>query len=251
MFIILVIIAVIAIYLIFKYKTSMSKPADKRTAVEKIVASVGVMHRKNLEEAAETVRTPEISRTEGIQKCEDALRQLQKDYNTELKNLLLTRDDLSESMSDLEAKPQQLLDKAKESKEKMQRALENGETDLAETYKRSAYRYLELKEKAVARVEKSKKFLRDIKVVIEKSEVEYDMKKATLDEMLQEFKNMRGNISTAKFNNSINIIESLRKETADKLREQNAEIEASKIIRGEESSSPIPSSKYNDEFDNL
>lgn len=251
----IIVIALIAVvYLIFKYKISMSKPADKRTAVEKIMATVGVAHRQGLEEAAEKIRTPEISRAEGIQKCTDAIRQLERDYESELKSLILKRDTLSENMSKLEATPNQHLEKAKENKRKMQEALDRGENELAETYKQSAYMYLDLKEKAQQRVERSKKFLKDIKVIIEKSNIQYEMKKATLDELLQEFESMQGNISAAKFNDSLDIIKSLRKETTDKLRAQNAEIEAAEKVRGGEygtSTDSVPIGKYNDEFENL
>lgn len=250
---IIVLVLVVIAYFIVKYKVSSSKPANERSAMEKIITSIGVSGKQNLEDVANSMRSPEISRAEGIQKCKGALAQLELDYGNELAALMKKRDDLSVKMEDLKKRPLALENKAKECKRKMENAIANGETELAEEYKKNAMMYLGMKKSAQDRIVSSEKFIKNIKITIEKSQIQYESRRANLEETLQEFETMHGAISTAKFNNSINMIKSLREETAEKLRAQNAEIEAANIIRNGSVSSEenTIAGDFTEEFDKL
>lgn len=250
---ILVLVVVVVLFLIlrFKYKISIRKNAEDRTSFEKILATFAVKHQQRMEEVANTVRTPEISRLEGIQRCKEAIRELEFDFKKELTDLIKRKDDLTDQLPKLKAKPGLNEGKARKNKKKMEEALSNGQNDLAEQYKKNAMMFLDLKKKSIERIEKSESFLREIKITIEKSEAEYEMRKAILDDTLSEFESMHGPISRARFNNSMELIQSLRRETVDKIRTQNSEIEASNIINDNNTSADINSSEYEDEFNKL
>lgn len=244
------VLIIIALLVFIKFKVSASKPANERTAVEKIISSVGVVGRENLEKTAEKMRTTEISQKEGIQQCKDAQRRLENEYQSELASTIKRRDDLLESLPTLRATPGNYETKARDNKKKMEEALGKGETELASQYKENAIMYLDMKKKALVRLEKTEKFVKDINVTIEKSKIQYERRKAKLDDLLAEFQAMHGPISSVKFNDSVKIIESLRQETTEKLRAQNAEFEASEIVNGTKEE-PVVSSDYDKEFEEL
>lgn len=245
-------VVIVLLFLVFKYKTATSKPVEQRSALEKILSAWSVKNRQRMEEAAEQIRTPEISREEGIQRCKDAIKQLDSDYRKECANLILTRDNLKDKLPDLKKKPGLNEGKARTSKRKMQECLDKGQPEVAEKHKKNAIMYLELKSRATERIDKSEKFVRDIEVTLDLSAAEYESRRAQLDDMLQEFESMHGAISAAKFNTSIELITSLRRETADKLRAQNAEIEASNRISGMDSASNnVDETAFSEEFDKL
>lgn len=250
---IIIVLALIILYLIFrfKYKVSISKNAEDRTAFEKILASLAVKHRQNMEEAANTIRTPEISRLEGIQRCKDALNNLESDFKTELASLIKREGDLKEQLPILKTKPGLNEGKAKTNKKKMEDALAQGQNELAEQYKKNAMMFLDLKKKSLDRIERTEKFLREVGVTIEKSKAEYEMRRAILDDTLAEFESMHGPISKARFNTSMELIQSLRRETVDKIRTQNSEIEASNIVSESSIETNVNSSDYEDEFNKL
>lgn len=245
-------VVIVLMLLWFKYKVATKKPVEQRSALEKILSAFAVKNRQQMEEAADGIRTPEISREEGIQKCKDAIKQLDMDYKQEYKTLILHRDNLIDKLPELKKKPGINEGKARTNKKKYEEALAAGETELAEKYKKNSVMYLELKRRATERITKSEKYVRDIKVSIEMASAEYESRKAQLDDMLQEFESMHGMISAVKFNNSIELIKSLRRETADKLRAQNAEIEASNRITGTDSAvGEVDESEFVDEFSKL
>lgn len=255
MFKLLFIVAIcVVIFLIiaFKVKVAKNKPAEQRTAFEKILATLLVKHQMRMDEAANTIRTASISREEGIQKCKEAIRNLETDYKQELANLIRRRDELKDKLPELKTKPGLNEGKARNNKKKMEEAQAEGQTELAEQYKANAMMFLDLKKKALDRIERSEKFLREIKVTIEKSKAQYEMRSALLSDTLAEFESMVGPISKARFNTSMEQIQSLRRETVDKIRNQNSEIEAGNMINESGvNETEINSSAYEDEFNKL
>jgi hypothetical protein len=64
---------------------------------------------------------------------------------------------------------------------------------------------------------------------------------------------MIGSISGAKFGESLTLIRSIKEETADKLRAQNAQVEAESWVSGvqEEADSSVVPGEFTDDFDKL
>lgn len=247
----IVIVAIIAVVLYFKYKIAKNKPVENRSSVEKILTGVGVQVNRNLNEAAEAIRTPEIAKEEGIQRCKEAIKNLDTDFKAELASLIKRREDLKAQLPSLKKKPGSLLGKAQTNKNKMEQAEKEGKSELASQYKRNAMTFLDLKKKALERIKRSEKFLEEIDTAIQSSQANYELKKYTLDDLLAEFETMTTAISAFKYNQSIEIIQSLRRETADKLRDVNAEIEASSIVNDNNLGTEINESELEDEFSKL
>lgn len=247
----IIIVVVIAVVLYFKYKIAKNKPVENRSSVERILTGVGVSINKNLNETAEAIRTPEIAKEEGIQRCKEAIKNLDNDFKAELASLIKRRDDLKAQLPTMRKKPGSLLGKAQTNKNKMEQAEKNGKTELAAQYKRNAITFLDLKKKALERIKKSEKFLEEIDTAIQSSQANYELKKYTLDDLLAEFETMNTTISAFKYNQSIEIIQSLRRETADKLRSVNAEIEASSIVNDNKLGNEVNESEFEEEFNKL
>lgn len=98
-------IVIIALVLWFKFKIAKHKKPEERSAIESMLVTQGVKNRKSLEEAAGAMRTAEISRDEAMQKTKDAITQLDSDFKTELKNLLLNQSKLSAKLPQMKLIP--------------------------------------------------------------------------------------------------------------------------------------------------
>jgi len=257
-----VIIGMIMLWL--KAKSGARKTPEQRTAVESILVSLFVMHRKNLEEAAETIRTPEISREEGIQRCKDAVKELNDSFQHELTLILQNKANLKDRiLPELRKKPGYYNGKAQEAKKKYQEYLEQAEAEgaknpekirgMAEKYKAQGCKFLAFKKKSLDRIDKAEDFLQNIDFTIDETKMTYEERKTALDDMRQDLEMMIGNISGAKFTDSLNMIRAIKEETADKLRVQNARIEAESWVQGvqEESETSISASEFTDDFDKL
>jgi len=252
------------IMLWLKAKSGARKTPEQRTAVESILVSLFVMHRKNLEEAAETIRTPEISREEGIQRCKDAVKELNDSFQHELTLILQNKANLKDRiLPELRKKPGYYNGKAQEAKKKYQEYLEQAEAEgaknpekiraMAEKYKAQGCKFLAFKKKSLDRIDKAEDFLQNIDFTIDETKMTYEERKTALDDMRQDLEMMIGNISGAKFTDSLNMIRAIKEETADKLRIQNARIEAESWVQGvqEESETSISASEFTDDFDKL
>lgn len=252
---IVVIVCVLAVILWFKYKLAKNKKPEDRSAVETILVSQGVKGRKSLEEAAGQIRTAEISKEEGIQRTKDAIAQLDADYKTEMKNMILHQSKLSEKLNNsFKLEPGKLEAKARSSKKKMEEAQAAGKAAVAEAHKKNALMYLSQKSKALERIAKTEKTLQDLEVNIELASAAYEGRKGVLQEYLMDFEAMTTAISAAKFNESMEQIQALRRETVDKLTAQNAEIEADNRISGLSDPgnvSNVDTAAFEDEFNNL
>lgn len=135
----------------------------------------------------------------------------------------------------------------------MEEALAKGRQEVANEYKKNAMMYLDQKNRALERIKRAEKSLEDLEINIDLAQATYEGRKSQLDDILQELESMHSAISTAKFRANMEMIESLRRETVNKLTEQNAEIEAQNRISGIEDSgrNSINSADYEDEFNNL
>lgn len=246
-------VVLIAIVLWFKFKIAKNKKPEERSAIESMMVTQGIKNRRSLENAADSMRTAEISREEAIQKTKDAIQQLDYDFKTELKNLLLNQSKLSAKLPQMKLIPGKKEGAARNSKKKMEEALEKGRQEVAEEYKKNAMMYLDQKNRALERVKRAEKSLEDFEINIDLAQANYEGRKSQLDDILQELESMQSSISTAKFRANMEMIESLRRETVNKLTEQNAEIEAQNRISGLEDNgrNSINTVEYEDEFNNL
>lgn len=248
---IIVVCVILAIVLYFKWKIAKNKPVEQRSSLEKILTALGTKHQKNMEDAANAIRTPEISKEEGLQRCKQAIKDLESDFRVQLAALINRKENLKDQLPKLKQKPGILQGKALTNKKKMEEAEKEGKTELAKNYKSNAILFLDLKKKAEARITKAEKTIEETEVVIDSSKASYEAKKFILDDLLAEFETMTSNISTYKFNQSIEVIQSLKRETADKLRTMNAEIEAGNIINDSNNDTGINESEFEDEFNKL
>lgn len=249
--VIVVILVVIVLWLVFKYKSAKNKPVEDRSSLEKILTALGTKHEKNMEEAANAIRTPSLSRDEGLLRCKKAIKDLNDDFKQQLAALIKRRDDLKDQLPTLKSKPGILNGKALNNKKKMEQAEKEGKTELAKSYKSNAILFLDLKKKAENRITKAEKTIEETDMVIDQSKANYEAKKFILDDLLAEFETMTGSISSFKFNQSLEVIQSLKRETADKLRSMNAEVEASNVINDTTNNSGLNEADYEEEFNKL
>lgn len=262
-----IIIALVLLVLIVVLKTKATiaskKQPESRSGFESILVSLFVIHRKNVEETAAAIRTPEISREEGLQKCKDALEDLKNSFERELIAINQSRTNLRDKiLPDLKKKPGSYNAMAIKYKKMYQEQIEKADAPnainpeklkaLANRYKEQCIRYLSFREKAFSRIEKAEESLQNIEITIEDTKISYDEKRATLEDLQQDLQLMIGTISTAKFNDNIALIQSIKAETADKLHAENARIEAQNWIQSQEdSSNDIVEADFTDAFNKL
>lgn len=260
--IIAIVVLIIALWL--KAKSASRKTPEQRTAFESIMVTLFVMHRKNMEEAADTLRTPEISREEGIQRCKDAIRDLNDSFQRELTAILQNKANLKDKiLPELRKKPGYYNGKAQEAKKKYQEYLDQSNEPgaknpekiraMAEKYKQQGCKFLAFKKKSLDRIDKAEDFLQNIDFTIDETKMTYEERKTTLDDLKADLEMMIGSISGAKFGESLTLIRSIKEETADKLRAQNARVEAESWVSGvqEEADSSVVPGEFTDDFDKL
>lgn len=247
---IFVAIAVLIVLFIVKVKIASNKPADQRSAFEKILTAMFVKHRQNMEEAAAAIRTPEISRTEALQKTKDAINDLKNGYQEQLRNIISTRDRLKEQLPTLKAQPGKWEGKARVAKGRMDK---EDDEELKKTYKENALLYLSLKAKSLERIEKTEKSIKNIDTAIAKAQAEYEAKSSILSDMQIELESLASTVINVRFQDNMNIIRSLKQEVVDGLRDQNARAEAQNIVSSGENStgSDVDTSAFENELANL
>lgn len=235
--VIIVAIVVIILLLWVKAKVASKKPVENRSSLDTILVSLFIMGKKSVDETANMIRTPEISKEEALQKTKRAIEELKTDFKNQVQALIETKSKIAEVILPTAKKaPGRLVGQAQAAKKKMEKALADGKQEVADRWKRNAVHYLAMKKNALERIEKCEKTLDDIETSIDLSKAEYEMRLITLEDITIELETtVTSSISAAKFNSNMEIIQSLRRETADKLRAQNAAIEASSIVSGDES----------------
>lgn len=253
---VILVLVIVGMFLWMKLKTAKNKRPEERSAIESIMVSASVKGRKNLEDTADVMRTAEISKEEGIQKTNDAINQLDRDFKKAIKDMMIFQSNISRDLENLKAQPKAYEKKARISKKKMQDAKDAGKSEtVVSLHKKNAIMYLDMKAKAIERIAKAEKSLEEIETNLEITQATYENKKMILQDLKSEFQSMTSTISAAKFNDSLAQIQAIKKETVDKLTAQNAEIQAQNYITGVNESSSIDtavsSGKYDEEFDNL
>lgn len=250
------VILLIAFLVKIKVKVAKNKEPQRRSAFESMLVTMLVKARKESEELAENYRTAEDSKEEGIQKIKDSIKELESEYRKQLRDLLYLSSDIEDNLiPGLKSKPKEYLKKAKEYKDKYSEVSnDSSKKELADTYKKNALMFLDLKERSERRLEKLIKTKDQIKISIDSATAEFESKKYILSDLLSEFQSsISQTISSANYQKSLDIIKSLRKETLDKLRKETAEITAEKKIN---SSSDIEDggndyAKYEDKFNEI
>lgn len=254
--VIIVAIVVVLLLLWVKAKVASKKPVENRSSLDTILVSLFVMGKKNLEETAGMIRTPEISKEEALQKTRAAITDLNNDFRDQVRSLTETKLKIAEVILPTAKKaPGRLVGQAQAAKKKMEKALSEGKQEVADVYKRNAVQYLAMKKNALERIEKCEKTLNEIETNIELSTAEFEYRRNTLEDVIIELEStVTTSISAAKFNSNMEIINSLRRETADKLRQQSADIQAQQIVSGSDTSSSslsVVESDYLDELNSL
>lgn len=254
---IIVVVICVLLFLVFKTKMAKNKEPQRRSALEKILVSMFVSAKRDLDEAADQIRTPEISREECLQRVKKAIADLDQDVKKQMESILYHQKRMKEEiLPRLKEKPGQSEGKARINKKKMEDALKDGNQDLANIYKNNAIMFLDLKKKGLERIQKVEKQIKETESVQAMALATYESRKATLEDIQMELEAFTAaNISTVRFTESMNIINSLRRETADKLRQQNAAIEADNLMGngsiGDPHSTVANPSEYEDELRDL
>lgn len=234
-----IVVVILIVVLLVKTKIAKNKEPRNRSALEKILVSMFVSAKKDLEEAADQIRTPEVSKEECLQKIKESIASLMSDYEKQMADLIYHQKRLKEEIiPKLKNKPGQYEGKARIWKKKMEEAQKSGDTALEKAAKETAINFLSLKKGALERIDRAEKQYRESETVKAVAEATYESRKATLEDIQMEVEtSMSSNISAAKFSQSLNMIKALKEETADKLRKQNASIEASNLVSGSDSTS--------------
>lgn len=253
---VILVLAIIGMLLWMKFKVARHKRPEERSPIESMMVTASVKGKKNMQEAADAMRTVEVSREEGIQKTNEAINQLDQDFKRAIKDMMVFQSNLSRDLANLKAQPKAMEERAKAAKKKMQDAKDAGKSEtVVALHKKNAIMYLDMKAKAIERIAKTEKTLEEIETNLEITQATYENKKMILQDMKAEFQSMTTSISAAKFNDSLAQIQAIKKETVDKLIAQNAEIKAQNYISGVNESAEIDtavsSGKYDEEFDNL
>lgn len=260
----IVVVAFVVIYLVAKYKIAAQKDPATRGPLESLLVSIMVGRKRDLQDMANAARTPEISREEGLQRCTEAINDLRKSFLKELEAILMTKSNLSgKILPELKKKPGYYNGKALESKKRYLEYLEKSKepgaknpqklAEMAEKYKKQGLNFLGFRAKALARIDKATDYLQDIDFVIDETKMTYESRRMELDDLKSELEMMIGSISGAKFEQSMSLIRSLKEETADKLRAQNARVEAESWASGVDASVDTgqDNSEWSDDFDKL
>lgn len=151
---ILTVVAVILLILVFKYFTGKSKPSQNRSSMEKIACSLFSIFRRNVDDAANSLRNARVMRDEAMQEVNDAIRNLKRSYQEGQTNMRVALTKLKEQiLPNLRDQPGKLEGKARKAKKDYQASVEKGTP--IETHKQNAIKYLQLKNKAVNNIKRT------------------------------------------------------------------------------------------------
>lgn len=244
---ILTIVAVILLVLIFKYFTGKNKPSQNRSSVEKIACSLFSIFRGNVDDAANSLRSARVMRTEAMQEVNTAIRNLKSSYQEGQTNMRITLAKLrDEVLPNLRDQPGKLEGKARKSKKDYQASVEKG--NAIEMYKQNAIKYLQLKNKATANIKRTEDNITRLEVAIETSKAQYDANITDLEMIKSELESMV-DIPQIELNNSLARIQSLQSELSTRMNVDAIQAEVQNEMREEESATY--SADLNAEFESL
>lgn len=246
--VILVLVLIVVLFLLFKYLTGRKKPSDQRSAWEKIACSLFVISRKNVEDAANNLRTARVMKTEALQEVDDAMSSLQSSYKENMISLKTALKQMSEvTLPKLKDQPGKLEAKARKAKKDYQASVDKGSP--IEAHKNNAKRYLQLKNEALENIKKSEKLKEKLEVTIETSKAEYEGKMIDL-EMIKSNLECMVDIPQIELNQSLGRIRSLQNELSNRMNQDQIRAEVESEVSREDNSSSY-SSDVEDEFNNL
>lgn len=246
---IVVLAIVVLLVLKFKHLTGKVKPAEQRSALEKIACSIFVKARAQAEDAARSIRTARVMKTEALQEVNDALANLQSSYKSNmisLKTALKTMEE--QTLPRLKDTPGKLEARARKSKKDYEASVEKGTP--IEAYKANAIKYLQHKNKALEDIKRAEKTVEKLTITIETAKATYEGQKVDL-EMLKADLESVVDIPQIELTESLNRIRSLQSELNNRMNQDNITAEVNNELINEDQSSAAYSSDVEDEFNKL
>lgn len=241
------IVVALLLILVFKYFTGKSKPSQNRSSMEKIACSLFSIFRRNVDDAANSLRSARVMRDEAMQEVSDAIRNLKSSYQQGQTNMRVALNKLkNEILPNLRDQPGKLEGKARKAKKDYQASVEKGTP--IEAYKQNAIKYLQLKNKATMNIKRTEDNIVRLEVAIETSKAQYDGNITDLEMIKSELESMV-DIPQIELNNSLARIQSLQSELSDRMNVDAIQAEVQSEMREEESATY--SADLDAEFNNL
>lgn len=244
---ILIVLSVLFLLLWAKYFVGKNKPSQERSSMEKIACSLFSIFRRNVDEAANSLRSARVMRDEAMQEVNDAIRNLKQSYAEGQTNMKVALKKLQEEiLPNLKDQPGKLEGRARKAKKDYQASVDKGTP--IEAYKQNALKYLQLKNKAVNNIKRTEDNITRLSVAIETSKAQYDGNITDLEMIKSELESMV-DIPQIELNNSLNRIQSLQNELTNRMNVDAIRAEVQSEMREEESATY--SADLDAEFNNL
>lgn len=244
---ILIVLSVLFLLLWAKYFVGKNKPSQERSSMEKIACSLFSIFRRNVDEAANSLRSARVMRDEAMQEVNDAIRNLKQSYAEGQTNMKVALKKLQEEiLPNLKDQPGKLEGRARKAKKDYQASVDKGTP--IEAYKQNALKYLQLKNKAVNNIKRTEDNITRLSVAIETSKAQYDGNITDLEMIKSELESMV-DIPQIELNNSLNRIQSLQNELTNRMNVDAIRAEVQSEVREEETATY--SADLDAEFNNL
>lgn len=215
--------------------------------MEKIACSLFSIFRRNVDEAANSLRSARVMRDEAMQEVNDAIRNLKQSYAEGQTNMKVALKKLQEEiLPNLKDQPGKLEGRARKAKKDYQASVDKGTP--IEAYKQNALKYLQLKNKAVNNIKRTEDNITRLSVAIETSKAQYDGNITDLEMIKSELESMV-DIPQIELNNSLNRIQSLQNELTNRMNVDAIRAEVQSEVREEETATY--SADLDAEFNNL
>lgn len=244
---ILIVLSVLFLLLWAKYFVGKNKPSQERSSMEKIACSLFSIFRRNVDEAANSLRSARVMRDEAMQEVNDAIRNLKQSYAEGQTNMKVALKKLQEEiLPNLKDQPGKLEGRARKAKKDYQASVDKGTP--IEAYRQNALKYLQLKNKAVNNIKRTEDNITRLSVAIETSKAQYDGNITDLEMIKSELESMV-DIPQIELNNSLNRIQSLQNELTNRMNVDAIRAEVQSEVREEETATY--SADLDAEFNNL
>ena len=215
--------------------------------MEKIACSLFSIFRRNVDDAASSLRTARVMKDEAMQEVNDAIRNLKKSYQEGQVNMKSALKKLQEEiLPNLKDQPGKLEGKARKAKKDYEASVDNGHP--IEAHKQNALKYLQLKNKAVNNIKRTEDNITKLSVAIETSRAQYDGNITDLEMIKSELESMV-DIPQIELNNSLARIQSLQNELTERMNIDAIRAEVQTEMRDEETA--VYSADLDAEFANL
>ena len=235
------------VVLLFKFLTGKGKPSTERSSMEKIACALFSIFRKNVDDAANSLRTARVMKEEAMQEVNDAIKNLKHSYQEGQVNMKSALKKLQEEiLPNLKDQPGKLEGKARKAKKDYEASVGNGHP--IEAHKQNALKYLQLKNKAVNNIKRTEDNITKLSVAIETSRAQYDGNITDLEMIKSELESMV-DIPQIELNNSLARIQSLQNELTESMNIDAIRAEVQTEMRDEETA--VYSADLDTEFANL